>query len=289
MCIRKTAGKTVEELFSDFLNYAAFSLDKGVIPSITTLREHNQKFVESYDSLTKEVEMIHFEEVELYQGLKDIETCEIPYSLIQIIINPKKDPIIRKQAIDKVYENIEHFSTEFIAFFLEAQLFYLIDMREINNTHANTELEDILLNEIKKTGYHDSNRALYLHFDGLLSLYKKDYKTSSQLFDQSIQASKETNSGIIRGRSALYSFMINAATKPNGYNLDSQKKYYRDMIMFGGMPQLLNMKSPTEHANYWLLKANKGIDFKLSPSIEEVEKILINEFYLKYLSEGKVH
>lgn len=289
MCIRKTAGKTVEELFSDFLNYAALRLDKGVIPSITTLRENDQKFVESYDSLTKEVEMIHFEEVELYQGLKDIETCEIPYSLIQIIINPKKAPITRKQAIDKVYENIERFSTEFITFFLEAQLFYLIDMREINNTQTNTELEDILLNEIKKTGYHDSNRALYLHFEGLLSLYKKDYKASKQLFDQSIQASKETNSGIIRGRSALYSFMINAATKPNGYNLDSQKKYYRDMIMFGGMPQLINMKSPTEHANSWLLKANKGIDFKLSPSIEEVEKILINEFDLNYISEGKIH
>jgi hypothetical protein len=289
MCIRKTGGKIVEERFSDFLNYAALRIDHDIIPSITTPKDNDQSSIALYESLTKEVEMFHIERNEICQGLKDVHTCEILYSLIHIIRDPQEDSAIRQEAITRVNKNTEYTPNNFLTFIFESELSFFIEMREMHNAYIIPGFEEFFLKKIRDTGGYDNNSALYLHIEGLLSLYKKDHKTSKQLFDQSIQASKETNSGIIRGRSARYSFMINAATKPNGYNLDSQKKYYRDMIMFGGMPQLLNMESPTEHANSWLLKANKGIDFELSPPIEEVEKILINEFDLNYISEGKVH
>ena len=59
--------------------------------------------------------------------------------------------------------------------------------------------------------------------------------------------------------------------------------------MFGGMPQSLNMKSPTEHASSWLLKVNKGIDFEFTPPIEEIEKLLISEFDLIHAPNKQAH
>ena len=61
------------------------------------------------------------------------------------------------------------------------------------------------------------------------------------------------------------------------------------MIMFGGMPQSLNIKSPKEHSDSWLLKVNKGIDLEFTPTIEEIEKLLISEFNMIFAAEYQTH
>jgi hypothetical protein len=284
MGIQKTGGKAVEAILSDFLNYAAVRLEESSLPSVVAPANHSSsQDVSLYEEITFEMQNLQTEEAAIHLGHMDQDSCEIPYSLISIIKDNNLHPDMRQKAISRATANIQAFPFKLYAPLFEANILFFDEMRQVQNKIFENSLEELLHKKIKETGHYEHNKALYLYLKARTLFYKKYFKNSKNLFEDAVKASKTINSGNIRGLAASYCFMINAATKPNGYNLDSQKKYYRDMIMFGGMPQSLYMKSPTEHSDSWLLKVNKGIDFEFTPPIEEVEKILIKEFNLAYI------
>lgn len=290
MGIQKTGGKVVEAILSDFLNYAAVRLEENSLPSVVAPANHSSsKDVSLYDEITLEMRKIQAEEVAIHSGHMDQDSCEILYSLISIIKDNNLHPDMRQKAISRATAIIKAFPFKLYAPLFEANILFFDEMRQMQNKVFENCLEELLHKKIKETGHYEYNKALYLYLKARTLFYKEDFTNSKRLFEDAVQASKTINSGIIRGLAASYCFMINAATKPNGYNLDSQKKYYRDMVMFGGMPQSLNMKSPTEHSDSWLLKVNKGIDFELTPPIEEIEKLLISEFDLMHTSNKQAH
>jgi hypothetical protein len=290
MGIQKTGGKAVEAILSDFLNYAAVRLEENSLPSVVAPANYSpSQDVSLYEEMTLEMENLQIEEAAIHLGHMDQDSCEIPYSLISIIKDNNLHPEMRKKAISRATTNIQTFPFKLYAPLFEANILFFDEMRQRHNQFFDNDLEELFYNKIKETGNYEHNKALYLYLKARTLLYKKDFKNSKQFFEDAVQASKTINSRNIRGLAASYCFMINAATKPNGYNLDSQKKYYRDMIMFGGMPQSLNMKSPTEHASSWLFKVNKGIDFEFTPPIEEIEKLLISEFDLIHAPNKQAH
>jgi len=288
--IQKTEGKAVEAILSDFLNYTAVRLEENSLPSVVAPANHSSfQDVLLYEEITFEMQNLQTEEIAIHLGHMDQDSCKYPYSLISIIKDSNLNPDMRLKAISRATANIQAFPFKLYAPLFEANILFFDEMRQKENKVFENNLEELLHKRIEETGHYEHNKALYLYLKARTLFYKKDFKNSKNLFEGATKASKTINSGNIRGLAASYCFMINAATKPNGYNLDSQKKYYRDMVMFGGMPQSLNMKSPTEHTSSWLLKVNKGIDFEFTPPIEEIEKLLISEFNMIFASKYQSH
>ena len=288
--IQKTGGKAVEAILSDFLNYTAVRLEENSLPSVVAPAHHSSsQDVLLYEEITFEMQNIQTEEAAIHLGNMDQDSCEIPYSLVSIIKDNNLQPGMRQEAISRAINNIQAFPFKLYAPLFEAIIIFFDEMRQVQNKVSENNLEELLHQKIKEIGHYEYNKALYLYLKARTQFYKEDFTKSKILFEGAVQASKTINSCNIRGLAAYYCFMINAATKPNGYNLDSQKKYYRDMIMFGGMPQSLNIKSPKEHSDSWLLKVNKGIDLEFTPTIEEIEKLLISEFNMIFAAEYQTH
>jgi hypothetical protein len=234
---------------------------------------------------------MHYEaymEVASRQG--SIKDCPSAYSLMLVGRDESLSFEIRKDALDKL-SSVKYEDPIMWTYFIETELIFVDSLFEKMDSALG--YAEYLLEAAYAVPCHDANKPFYLYIEARVNMFKRQYKEATRLFKKANEASKVLNSGRMRGITARYVFMIDASTRPNGYNLGNYERWYRDMCMFGGFPSLnRGATPPVDHALHWHFSELRMKLFPdvhppvITPRIKETEVMLIERF--KLITQTKV-